>query len=327
MPAPQDTRTPHGSFEDCACERCRRAHVAWQQRDQLAQLARRRTNSWVDAEDAAQEAIVRALEAPELDLEQLPAWLTRVALNLCADIGRDQRRHHKRVRYQVMHQPTELDAETVVVERVYARAMYDIAQELPAAQRAALLLKAEGHTIGEVAEALAISDKAAESLLSRARAALRRAAGAFIGAAAIVLRRARRTAPQLVAGATAASSILILAPATGAQPASHALSLSGGAARDAVRVSLPPATATIPHAEPAKSAGPGDFHLAAPRPALVAPRDVTVGPAGVHDGGEGWKHSDETLVQSARECVDQGVVITAQYVGCKAAQQSAPSAR
>src|SRR5207248_2892140 len=170
-----------------------------------------------------------------LDLEQLPAWLTRVALNLCADIGRDQRRHHKRVRYQVMHQPTELDAETVVVERVYARAMYDIAQELPAAQRAALLLKAEGHTIGEVAEALAISDKAAESLLSRARAA--------------------------------------------------------------------------------------------PRPALVAPRDVTVGPAGVHDGGEGWKHSDETLVQSARECVDQGVVITAQYVGCKAAQQSAPSAR
>lgn len=328
MPAPAVARTDHGDFERCTCDRCSRARIAWRQRDHLARVARRRTTSWVDAEDAAQEAIVRALEAPELDCEQLPGWLTRVAMNVCADAGRDQRRHHKRVRYQVIQEAAEPDVESVVVERAYARAMYSEAMALPPAQRAAMLLKAEGRSVMEVAEALAISPKAAESLLSRARATLRRAATAIAAVTLVLVRRARRSVPPLAATATAVSSILVFAPASGGPAPVRVVALPPGSARAAVSTQVMPArhAASVAVARRVTTRAASAGHAAVARRDIVAPRDVAVGPARVHDGGEGWTHLDESLTQSVQECVDQGVVVTAAYVGCKAAEDSKDAA-
>jgi len=290
-------------------------------------MTRRRTSSWVDAEDATQEAIVRALEAPDLDLEQLPGWLTRVALNLCTDVGRDQRRHHKRVRYQVMQQAAEPDAEAVVLDRAYAQSVYDLALALPPAQRAAVLLKAEGLSVGEVAAVLDVSTKAAESLLSRARTALRRAAGAFLTGAAVLVRHVRRSAPQLAA-TTTVSAALILTPLLGGAAGHRVVPLSPGTTRDAVGSRIAAATPTQPHQSAATQGnrpvrGSEGRHASAQR-TLVAPRDTAVGPARIHDNGEGWRHPGESLIKSVQECLEQGVVVSTQYVGCTAGQRIQP---
>ena len=328
MPATATTCPNHAEFENCGCDRCRRASIAWRQRDQLARITRRHSTCWVDAEDAAQEAIVRALEAPELDCEQLPGWLTRVALNLCADLGRDQRRHHKRVRYQIRQEAAEPDVESVVIDRAYAHAMYQEALSLPAAQRSALLMRAEGRTVDEVAEALAISPKAAESLLSRARATLRRSA-AFVAVVVAPLRRFRRTAVPVAATATAMSSILIFAVG-GSSPYSdhHVLSVTRGTARDAVYARTPARTpAPTTHEARQRHSAAGRLSAAdtrsAPRRMLVPPGDTKLGPAQVHDNGEGWTHPNQTLLESARACAEQGLAVTPQYIGCRAEQRSA----
>lgn len=325
MTAPAVARTEqHRAWEDCDCDRCRRAQIAWRQRDQLARLAQRRTSSWFDAEDTAQEAIVRALEAPELDCEQLPGWLTRVAINLCTDLARDRGRQHKRIRYQVLQEAAEPDLESIVVERAHAQAMHKLALALPPAQRSALLMRAEGRSVDDVAAALGISPKAAESLLSRARATLRRAAGAVVAAAVLLVRFCRRTTTTLTATAAALSSILVIVPGVvGSAAPGGPIDLPGAAVSNVVSRPVPLAGAwtTRPTApRPRRVAG----HEVAVDAPVLAPQDYRVGPARIHDNGDGRTHRHESLLQSTRECIDDGLVVTGDYVGCAAAQEGHP---
>src|SRR5258707_6263771 len=57
----------------------------WSHREQLLRVARRRSMSREDAEDAVHEAMLRAAERPDLDDERLGAWLTTVTMRLCVD--------------------------------------------------------------------------------------------------------------------------------------------------------------------------------------------------------------------------------------------------
>lgn len=65
------------------------AHDRWQRmwshREQLLKVARRRSMSPEDAEDAVHEAMLRAAERPDLDDERLGGWLTTVTMRLCVD--------------------------------------------------------------------------------------------------------------------------------------------------------------------------------------------------------------------------------------------------
>ena len=72
-----------------ADERWRRM---WSHREHLLKVARRRSMSAEDAEDAVHEAMLRAAERPDLDEERLVAWLTTVTMRLCVDRYRQMNR-------------------------------------------------------------------------------------------------------------------------------------------------------------------------------------------------------------------------------------------
>ncbi|WP_456776027.1 sigma-70 family RNA polymerase sigma factor [Bradyrhizobium sp. USDA 4369] len=128
-----------------------------------------------DAEDAAQEAMVRAWkQARRFDPSraQFRTWLYRIVVNLCID----QRR---RVWPETM--PEDFDAidPGAPVDEAMAASERDAAlaaalRALPENQRAAVtLVYDEGLSGAEAARILGLSAKAVERLLARARTALR----------------------------------------------------------------------------------------------------------------------------------------------------------
>lgn len=322
MTAPAPEHLGH-DFDRCGCDPCRRAAIAWQQLEPLRRIAYRRTGSWAEAEDAAQEAIVRALEATDIDLKQLPAWLTRVTLNLCVDLARDRARQHKRVRYHVMQQAAERDVESAVLDRVYSLDAYNLAMSLPPAQRTAVMMRADGRSVIDVAQALDVSLKAAESLLSRARATVRRGLGA-VAPIFLVLRRKHQTVAPLAVTTAALSTLLLLVPGVPGHAAKprmtpHRVHTVPTVADTAVQ------TPARIHRAPAPDQSHRNRHLTASTASshrtLVASRDADIGPAHVHDGGAGWTHTDQSLAQSIRQCLDKGVDVSTSYVGCKDADK------
>ena len=68
----------------------------WASRDLLLRVARRNGADPEDAEDTAQEAMLRAAEHPEIPDERLQAWLVAVTLRLCMDGHRRRIREARR---------------------------------------------------------------------------------------------------------------------------------------------------------------------------------------------------------------------------------------
>jgi RNA polymerase sigma-70 factor (ECF subfamily) len=126
------------------------------------------------AEDAVQEALVRAWERSEkgADIYSLDAWVATVALNLARSGVRRlmaERKARSRMR-TVIATGDPLDAERVDVERALAR--------LPRRQREAVVSRYYlGMDTGQVAELLKVSAGTVKSTLFRARAALAAALG------------------------------------------------------------------------------------------------------------------------------------------------------
>jgi RNA polymerase sigma-70 factor (ECF subfamily) len=134
-------------------------------------VARRMLRDDAEAEDVAQEALLRlwrSAEALEVGPQGLRPWLRRVVSNLCVDRMRSGRRltvvEEVPDRAEPATQLTEMEARDVS-HRV------DVAlKELPDRQRMALtLFHYEGLSQVEVGRIMGISDEAVESLLARAR--------------------------------------------------------------------------------------------------------------------------------------------------------------
>lgn len=141
----------------------------------LLAIARRMLRDEAEAEDVAQEALLRmwrlaaSLEVGSAGMEP---WLRRVVSNLCID----RLRSGKKVvvmdevpeQSEAAGQLRDLESEDL------ARRVDSALQALPERQRLALtLFHFEGLSQIEVGHAMDISDEAVESLLSRARRALR----------------------------------------------------------------------------------------------------------------------------------------------------------
>lgn len=141
----------------------------------LVRLAARMLGNVVDAEDVVQEAYVkayRALQTGEFDgRANVSTWLFRIVTNQAIDAMRGRARRPK---------PTDTADESTsdlasAEQQLALRELEDWMGELPADQRAALVLKAvEGMTSPEIAEILECSEGAVEQRLVRARAALRK---------------------------------------------------------------------------------------------------------------------------------------------------------
>jgi RNA polymerase sigma-70 factor, ECF subfamily len=139
-------------------------------------LARRILGNAADAEDVAQEAMLRVwVHAPRWQpLALFRTWLTRVTVNLCLD----RKRRAPWVELEAagdIVDPTpgaSEQAEQSERERQVAEAI----AKLPDRQRVAIVLTYnEGMSNGEVAEALGTSVSAVETLLVRGKQNLRRA--------------------------------------------------------------------------------------------------------------------------------------------------------
>ncbi len=144
----------------------------------MVALARRILGNGADAEDVAQEAMLRVWRhAPRWQpLAQFRTWLTRVVVNLCLD-------RKRRTPWVALEAAGEIvdpgasageKAEADERERLLAAAI----EELPARQRSAIVLTyTEGMSNAQVAEVLGTSVSAVETLLVRGKQNLRRALG------------------------------------------------------------------------------------------------------------------------------------------------------
>lgn len=129
------------------------------------------------AEDAAQETLIRAWrDLPSLrDVERFDAWLYRLTVRACADIGRQRRRWRAELTV-VPTEPMEFDRSAELADRdELERGL----RRLSDAQRTVLVLTYYlGFAPGDVAEALEIPVGTAKSRLHYATEALRAALAA-----------------------------------------------------------------------------------------------------------------------------------------------------
>ena len=145
-------------------ERLFRAHHA-----ALVRYLTRRLGDRDWAEELVQETFLRALRHEEVSNER--AWLFAVATNLARDEARRQirrRRHLQLLADEV--RATEVDAPTPEIERAEdAAAARRALDGLEERDRHALLLREEGLSYAEIAEALGLSVGSIGTTLFRAR--------------------------------------------------------------------------------------------------------------------------------------------------------------
>ncbi len=192
----------------------------WSHREQLLKVARRRSMSPEDAEDAVHEAMLRAAERPELDDERLGAWLTTVTMRLCVDRYRQVNREAEVRSSPTLIAPGPVPVEEVVCDRAEAKWLAVRSGELPARQAEALRLKSEDLDVGQVAVRMGLSYRTVESLLARARRTLRASLAGTLGLVLFLLGRGRPRAggrAQTLAVASTAATLavagLVLPPA------------------------------------------------------------------------------------------------------------------
>jgi RNA polymerase sigma-70 factor, ECF subfamily len=147
----------------------------------MLSLARHTLMASSEAEDVVQEAFVRVWQhAARFDAGQslFTTWLHRIVLNLCLDQLR--RPQHKWAELDDAHMEALVDETPNALDQALLRerrlAVHGALRALPMRQRAALVLfHFQAHSVREGATALQLSEKAFESLLNRARSALKAA--------------------------------------------------------------------------------------------------------------------------------------------------------
>ena len=235
---------------------------------ELMSHARRRLHDPRAAEDAVQEALLRAFRAlPRFNGEyKLGAWLHRIVENVCADEG-NRRRREGELTDRVASLPAVPEAD-VADSAIADPEVTEALQSLSPSYREALVLRyVEGLPYREVAEKTGVSEENARARAHRGRAVLRRVLHGQNGRGAAVLipaliawvaalgRKGRQAIPDVarpisaveVAATRAASRI---SPVATEQLLSGATSLQGTgafakAAAVVAAITLPVASAGI----------------------------------------------------------------------------------
>ncbi len=150
----------------------------------LYRLAARITGDPGDAEDALQDAYLRAFDAlAEGRFDQrsgVETWLYRIVANSALDTLRARKRRRARVDLdpEGSSEGAPVDDQGRLAARAALRELDAWMEELPPDQRTAIVLKEiEGLSSNEVAEVMKCSVGAVEQRLVRARATLRRRSG------------------------------------------------------------------------------------------------------------------------------------------------------
>ncbi len=145
-------------------------------------LARRILGNAADAEDVAQEAMLRVwTHAPRWQpLAAFRTWLTRIVVNLCLD----RKRKAQWVDLDTVGEIADPapDAGEAAERNERDRLVDQAIGQLPDRQRTAIVLTyGDGMSNAEVAEIMGTTVSAVETLLVRGKQGLRRALGDFAG--------------------------------------------------------------------------------------------------------------------------------------------------
>ena len=137
-------------------------------------VARGVLRNTADAEDVAQDAILRAYRRFDKlrDRGRFKAWLVRITFRLALDRAKssNRRQHRERLWSQPERQPAPPTAEDLAAANQFRSRVDRAVDELPEKQRLVLLLSAiEGHTLEEVAALLNIPIGTVKSRLFFAR--------------------------------------------------------------------------------------------------------------------------------------------------------------
>src|SRR3989442_14621020 len=127
-----------------------------------------------DAEDVAQEALLRAYRRFDRlrDPNRFRAWLVRIAFRLALDRLRSSKRREQRDTFwsHRAHQPPAATVEDLAVSNEFQAHLDRALGELPEKLRLVLLLAAmEGHTIDEIAAIVGVSAGTVKSRIFHAR--------------------------------------------------------------------------------------------------------------------------------------------------------------
>jgi len=299
---------------------CLVAELAWSQRSRLLAVAWRRLGSEAEAEDVVSEAMTRALECPDVDPARAAAWLTAVTIRLCIDHLRERNRAPKRWQYATQTYPRADEFEADVVDTLAAAAIAPLLDEMPRQQRHALQLRADGESVAAIATTMSLSEKAVESLLGRARNAARAIVAGLGSSGALAFGWARRaesnTAPVAISTAMAFAVTTIAAAHLGVAhvPGSTASAVAHRphSVVDELAARRTARWVPVMAAHPASAAARPGEHAA-----VRTRRGVTVGEVKVNDSGSGRTDPHQSLVDSLKACIGEGVEVSPTYVGCR----------
>ena len=137
-------------------------------------VARGVLRNTADAEDVAQEALLRAFRRFKhlRERDRFRAWLVRIAFRLALDRARSAKRREQRedLWSRPERQPPAATAEDLAVRNQFAQRLDRALDELPEKLRLVLLLSAmQGHTLEEVAAMLGVPVGTVKSRLFFAR--------------------------------------------------------------------------------------------------------------------------------------------------------------
>jgi RNA polymerase sigma factor (sigma-70 family) len=208
------------------------------------------------AEDAVQQALLRALEAMRADERelQLGPWLHRIAHNTAIDSLRRMDSHWEELDERMDGvEPTHAAAE----RRARFNSVMSNLGELPERQRRALVLRElEGRSYDEIATTLGVTGDGVRQLLNRARNTMRAAATALVPPA-LVGRIAGNQASMRIAELMDPPSSALMAKATAAVAAGAValFAVTGPPTGDRGGVPRAEAGATPPAAQDRADAG------------------------------------------------------------------------
>lgn len=140
-------------------------------RIRLIKIASARLSDPVEAEDCVHEALLRTLQFPRLDEDRVAAFLTAVAVRLCADRHRMLARARRAVP-RLWDGGFQEGPEERLCDQMAGSWLFGLVDRLPSQERAVMFARADGLSTREAARRLGISQKAAESAFTRARAKL-----------------------------------------------------------------------------------------------------------------------------------------------------------
>ena len=132
-----------------------------------------------DAQDAVMEAFKRIIKNIKkfnnISCNKIEGLLVIYIRNTSIDVYNSNKRHAKYTSFECHSSDTQESTEDVVVSRNEAERLAEVIARLPESQSSALLMKYEyGYSYQDISKALNVTESAVRSMISRAKAELRK---------------------------------------------------------------------------------------------------------------------------------------------------------